>query len=240
MKMLLLLLLSTTSWSFNQTSVKPISNPMVVVKKAVKNGYGIPYKERAIKTELVSLKRKNPKAFEEKLQNGLANPDFFQSYLLEVRDGLSKIEQAKILAKATLVEAVLAKWPELKKSILNQNAETKWESFSYDLKRNINKNIVYKPDNKKMDFTFETGDWGRVVVAQNLRSAKWSLDIGSYLDGNRLEPGAENIKTDDEGPTFEPSRDEPSAPVAAPILAEGERETVVPQLKKVLPKRPEF
>lgn len=238
MKTLLLLLISTTSWGFNQTSVRSIQNPTAVVKKAIKSGYGIPYQERAIKTELVSLKRKSPKVFQEKLQNGIANPDFYQSYLLEIRDGLSKVERAKIIAKATLTEAIFAKWPELQKSILNQNADTKWLAFSYNLKRNINKNLVYKPDNKKMDFTFETGEWGRVIVAKNLRSAKWSLDVGSYLDGNRLEPGAENIKTDDEGPTFEPAEDEPAAPVAAPILAEGERKTIVPQLKKSMSKNP--
>jgi hypothetical protein len=145
-----------------------------------------------------------------------------------------------VIAKSALAEAIQQNWAKYQPSSLNKNGDFTWKEFSYDFKRDLNRNTYYIPGKKKgsSDFVFETSDWGRIVVAKNLKTAKWAVNVASLQDDNRVEPGSEKIKVQDSGDSFspeeKPENELPQAPVPAPHLAERSKKVVAPQLRKSL------
>lgn len=233
------LALSTQAFAYSKSGQRKILNPDKALEQAQKDGLGLSKNEQVVKLELEILKRQKNEEFKSRIDNNLANPDFYQSYLYEVRDGRDKIEKAKVLAKATLAEAVRSNWSDLRPSILNRHYEEEFEKFAVEMKKSLNERTVYLPSkSKKGDMTFQTADWGRVTIASNMKTARWDLDVSSFLDNNPLEPGVEKIRVqdDDSGPAFEPEERE-EEPVSAPALAGQDRKKVVPQLRKSRPGR---
>lgn len=247
MKSLILLLcmvFASNSFAFVRTGVDKINSPKTLENKAKAENLGISREERTLKNEIVATKKKDAKKFEALTQDPLANPAYYQSFLLEVRDGLSQVEKAKVLAKFTILNQIRQNKDFMFKSIINKHAATTWDEAEYYIKRDINDSTVYVPTKSSTEYQFESGDWGRVRIAKDLKTAKWHLDVASRFDGNKLEPTAKDIIIDSEGGSggggsgFEQEHMLPSQPIAAPILGQIDKKSTLekaslkPKLKK--------
>lgn len=182
-------------------------NSSSTIKKAVKMGLSIPSQERQIKKELISLKKRDKQAFKEKLDNKLANPEYYQSYLLEIEVGLEKVEKAKQIAKYVLYEKFESNWKDLKLTAVNTIAEPDFKKYKAQLIKSLQNLVYVKKDN---GYKFEVKDWGYVTVSNNLEGVTWRIEFSSKNDNNRLEEGAENIKIDSSGKSNDSSSDEES------------------------------
>lgn len=225
-------LLAIPAHALQQQGVRQTS-PTKTLKLAQKEGLGISKSEINTKKQLTKLKKKNKKSFNALKDDKLSNPDYYNSYINELEGKTSQIEKAKVIARYTLLEAARSNKERLMQSTFNEHAFEDWKAVEFHVKRDLNKNTLYVPgrDKNSKNYTFETSGWGRVTVASNLRSAKWMMDVSSALDDNKLEPGADKIRIQDESyPGFdEQDFEQPEVPV--PALATGDRRSIVPQIK---------
>jgi hypothetical protein len=225
--------------AFTKNGEHRFTSQAEALKEAQKLGLGISNRERLVKNQIEKQNKRNPSWLSDRIKDSFGDPEFYRSYLAEVRDGRAQVETAKVIARLSLYKALKSNWEYVQTSILNRNGDETFEKYANNLKRDLEK-LEYIPTKKTPHgYAFETVEWGRVIVARNEPSAKWSMDIASYLDGNVLEPGAEKIKIDkDSRPSFEPQEDEREndRPVVAPALAGSERKQIVPQLRKGLNK----
>lgn len=223
----LLGVVSTEALAFTKNGESRFSSRGRALAEAEKLGLGISRSEQRIKAEIERRAKVNRSWLDERISNSLADSGTFQSYLLEVRDGRARIEEAKVLARLALYRAVQSEWPILKTTVMNRDATEEFETFSLRLKRDLER-LQYLPTRKPTQgFVFESSAYGRVLVVGS--SAKWALDVQSYLDGNQLEPGVEDIKIDKE-------LGEPQEPIQGPAFAAPGRQQVVPQLRQTLPR----
>lgn len=183
-------------------------NSVQTIKKANKLGLVITGEERRIKAELLNLKKKDKQAFKDKMADKLANPDFYQGYLMEVEEGLSKVENAKTIAKYVLYEKFEKNWNDLKLTAVNTIAEKDFKKYKNRLIKDLQTIVYVKND---QGYKFEVGQWAYVTVSNNLSGVTWRIEFASKNDNNELEPGAEDIKIDPSGgSSSEPSSDEGS------------------------------
>lgn len=166
-------------------------NPDNIIKKATKQGLVIPSKEKIVKRDLTTLKKKKPKEFEAKVKNGIENPAFYQGYLLEVQDGLDKVQKAKNIAKFVLYEKVENNWDVLKLTVLNSVSESRFARFKSVLISQL-QDIIYI--GQRQGYRFEVGQWGYATVSNNLSAVTWQIEFATKGDNNPLEEGAENIQ----------------------------------------------
>jgi len=179
-----------------------IVNPRITLRLADKEGLSIGKHERRIKNELVALKKKHPKQFEEKLAQGLENTDSYQSYLLEIKDGLKQLEEAKKIAKFVVYQKVEKNWDEIKLTALNVHADKTFKKFRYSLLKMLNEklvNIKPKKSDGKEGYHFEVSQWAYLTVDPSLKNIAWKIQFEHAYDNNQLEKGAEDIKIDSSG-----------------------------------------
>lgn len=183
-------LAAPNAFAYKSNGVQRV-NPFSAVKRADKEGFAVPAEERAIKKELLKLKRTNPKEFEKKLSQGLENPANYQSYLLEIKMGLQKTENAKKIAKLQLYKEIEEDWDIIKTTALNTRVDKTFATFKPKLKTDLNQlNYIKFEDG----YVFQVGLWGSVTVSKNLKNILWKIDFSSKYDENVPEEGAENIK----------------------------------------------
>lgn len=166
-------------------------NPYSAMKRADKEGLTIPLEERTIKKDLLKLKKDRPKEFEKKLSQGLENPSQYQGYLLEIRDGLQKLENAKKIAKYQIYSKIESDWDIIKTSALNTRDDKSFPAFKIKLKHDLSEMYYVKYQDGYM---FQAGQWAYVTVSKNLRNITWRIEFNSKYDNNKLEEGAEDIK----------------------------------------------
>lgn len=185
-------------------------NPTSVMKQADKEGLVISSHERTVKKDLLKLKRTNPKEFERKLGQGLENSSQFQGYLLEVQEGLQKVENAKKIAKIHLFKKIQSDWNIIKTSALNTRVDKSFASYKSKLKADLDGLYYIKFDE---GYVFQVGQWGYVTVSKSLKNINWRVEFNSKYDKNQLEEGAENIQIqEDSGPSMDESPEMESAP----------------------------
>lgn len=223
----------STAYGYVRVGSEKYLSPNNTIEKAQNEGFGITYKEIQVKKDIHTLKNKNKKIYNEVIQDKDANSEHYQSYLLELKEGLPKVEKAKILAKYTLFKALKKYESDLQNSILNRHATEDTKAFEYYVKRDLNEKTYFNPrlrkSENKNDYTFETSDWGRVTISANLKKAEWQIDVASHLDNNKLDPRAKDIIIDKESGELE-FEVQPEEPIMAPPLAGGEKKS------KVIPK----
>ncbi len=226
--MTLLTVASNAALAFVRVGNSKISAPQKTIKEAQKNNFGISNEERRIKNEILSLKKGDQKAYEKLVQDSLGHPPEYKSYLLEIRDGLTQIEKAKMIAKNTLFNQIRLNKDFVFQSIVNRHAAPTWAAAEYYIKRDINDSLIYV-SKKENDFQFETADWGRVTVAANLKTANWHMDIASRFDLNKPDPSAKDIKVDTDGSSAPLDMDEslpPQEEVPVPNLTQVNKKSI--------------
>ena len=174
------------------------------VSRAQKNLFRLTSEERKVKAEIENLRKTNRLKFEQTLGNSLENSARYQSYLFEIRDGRSKVENAKIIAKHHMYQAIQNNWEDLKRTVMNSNGAPSWKAFEPDLRSKIDE-VIYTPmkrSNKgEEQFGFSFRDWGQVVVTRPRKGAptlKWVLTVNSNRDGIETPPGLDQIQVADE------------------------------------------
>jgi hypothetical protein len=177
--------------AYRSEGVERVKNPTTLMKQADKEGLVISDQERAVKKDLLKLKRTNPKEFEKKLGQGLENPTLYQGYLLEVKEGLQKVEQAKKISKIYLYKKIQSDWDIIKTSALNTRVDTTFKSYRAKLKSDLEGLYYIKYDE---GYVFQVGQWGYVTVSKSLKNIKWRVEFNSKYDKNQLEEGAEDIQ----------------------------------------------
>jgi hypothetical protein len=193
---LLVLLSSLSANAYIQSGELKKPSLDAELKKASKLHLLIPYDESAVKNGLASMKKRNVKKFSQELSEPVINPENWQSYLYEVRDGRPNIDRLKLLATYELYKAVEKNWADLRSTILNDVAAPNWKNFEPYL-RHILSNVEYVPNPKaKGLYAFRVGSWGIVNIREKNKKivrVGWNIDVGSNYDDNKLEPGAEGI-----------------------------------------------
>jgi hypothetical protein len=170
-------------------------NPYSAMKRADKEGFETPPEERSLKKELLRLKKTDPKEFKKKLSQGIENSSQFQGYLLEVKEGLQKTEDAKKIAKLQLFNKIQEDWDIIKTTPLNVRVDKDFASFKSKLKNDLNDMYYVKYDN---GYVFQVAQWGYVTVSKNLKNIIWKIEFNTKYDNNKLEEGAEKIKIQEE------------------------------------------
>ena len=158
--------------------------------------------ELRIKKELLHLKKTDKKKFDALTEGSLENPVDYQSYVYEVRDGVAAIETAKLVAQKQMYQAVKDNWGEVRRTVLNDVGAPNWRKFEPRLKEKLREDLTYVPSKKLgiKEMTFVAGDWGTITISKDKKgyTSSWGLDIASQRDSNKLQPGAENIKTEEQ------------------------------------------
>ncbi len=182
--------------AYSNSGVERIS-PTIILRLAEKEGFTISLHERAVKNQLLRLKKKNIKDFKEKLGQGIENPESYQGYLLEIQDGLTKIEKAKKIARFELFKKVEKNWNDLKLTVLNPNVAKNFKEFQLMFKKDLNSKLVYtgtQEVEKTLGYHFEIGQWATVTVSPALKTVYWKIEFNNLHDNNKLEKGAEDIQ----------------------------------------------
>lgn len=220
-----------TGLAFSKNGEVKFSSQSAALQEASTLGLGISNKEARLKNEIARKSSKDPKWLKGRIDDSLGDTEVYRSYLMEVRDGREQIEKAKVLARLSLYRAVKANWSYIQTSILNRDVVEDFSRFAASMRREFS-DIKYVPTRNPSDgFAFEAEGWGRVLIAKNSPRARWSMDVSSALDDNRLEPGADKIKLDRQDQEFE---QEPQEPLDAPVLAKPDSRQIVPQIRKSL------
>jgi hypothetical protein len=180
-------------------------NPYSAMKRADKEGFETPSDERVIKNDLVRLKKSNPKEFDKKLSQGIENSSQYQGYLMEIKEGLQKVENAKKIAKYHLYTKVESDWNIIKTTALNTRVDKTFSSFKSKLKGDLNEMYYIKFDN---GYVFQVAQWGFVTISKNLKNIIWKIEFSSKYDNNKLEEGAEKIKIQEDTQPSGPAGDE--------------------------------
>lgn len=178
------------AYAYKSQGVQRI-NPNSVIKKADKLGLIIPLQERLIKKTLLKLKRADPKEFEKRLSQGIENSSQYQGYLLEIKEGLQKTEEAQKIAKYMLYTKVETDWDIIKTSALNTRVDKTFKTFENKLKDDLIDMYYVKFDD---GYVFQAKQWGYVTVSKNLKNVIWRVEFNSKYDNNKLEDGAEDIQ----------------------------------------------
>jgi hypothetical protein len=181
-------------------------NPYSAMKRADREGLTIPPEERVIKKDLMRLKKSNPKEFKKKLSQGIENSSQYQGYLLEVKEGLQKVEDAKKIAKFQLFTKIESDWDIIKTTPLNVRVDKDFAAFKSKLKNDLADMYYVKYED---GYVFQVAQWGYVTVSKNLKNIIWKVEFNTKYDNNRLEEGAENIKILEENA---PSGEAPAQP----------------------------
>lgn len=197
------------AFAYRSEGVERIKNPKTLMKQADKEGLTIPAQERAVKKDLLKLKRTNSKEFDKKLGQGLENPTLYQGYLLEVKEGLQKVEDAKKIAKIYLYKKIQGDWDIIKTSALNTRADTSFKNYRRKLKSDLEGLYYIKFDE---GYVFQVGQWGYITVSKSLRNINWRVEFNSKYDKNQLEEGAEDIQILEESSPSESSGGDFSEP----------------------------
>ncbi len=155
------------------------------------------------KIEKDEIERYSPSKFLKEINRVEDNPAHYQSYLYEVRDGRQEVEKAKLIAANLLYSAVESNWKLIGTTDFNDKALPKGAKLSSLLNRKLEQlyyipEKVRKPKSNTRTYVFEVGDWGQVVITQDVRTkkyqaGKWSIDLTTVMDENRIQPEAENI-----------------------------------------------
>lgn len=111
--------------------------------------------------------------------------------LVEVHSSIRDIPKAKVIAKHQLFRAVQKNWDRIKDSSLNEFAVDSFTKFTPYLVRELNR-IEYTNVGGDKGYLFML-PWGDIRVDSKLKKVSYIIRIGSHLDGNRLEAGAEKI-----------------------------------------------
>lgn len=114
-----------------------------------------------------------------------------ESLLLEVKNEQAGLDDAKVIARHQLYKAVEKHWNRIKDSSLNENASESFAKFSNYLKRDLDK-LEYIDSKDPKGYMFAL-PWADIRVDKKLKKVSYVIRIGSHLDGNRLEEGAEKI-----------------------------------------------
>lgn len=196
------------AYAYKSQGVQRI-NPNSVMKKADKLGLIIPLQERLIKKTLLKLKRTDPKEFDKKLSQGIENSSQYQGYLLAIKEGLQKVEDAKKIAKYMIYTKVQSDWNIIKTSALNTRVDKTFKRFENKLRTDLGDIYYVKFDD---GYVFQVKQWGYVTVSKNLKNVIWRVEFNSKYDHNKLEDGAEDIQIEESGsaPTdsAEPAEDQ--------------------------------
>jgi hypothetical protein len=187
---------SNSAHGYTAKGTSKISSVNIEVVKAKKLGLSESKSAAKTKKEFGELKKKSPLKFDELMADNLGNPSEIQGYLYEVRDGIDKVEQAKILAKSKLFEAVKERWSDVKNTTLNEDTAEKFEDFSSPLKIELEK-IEYRSQTRSNTFVFVVSDWATALVSSDLRSVDWVLRINGMYDANKLQAGMEAVTVPD-------------------------------------------
>jgi hypothetical protein len=179
-----------SAYAYKSQGVQRI-DPTSTMKKADKLGLTIPLQERLIKKNLLKLKRTNPKQFEKKLSQGIENPSEYQGYLMAIKEGLQKVENAKKIAKYMLYTKVKTDWDIIKTSALNTRVDKTFKTFEKKLRSDLEDMYYIKFDE---GYVFQVKQWGYVTISKNLKNVMWKIEFNSKYDNNKLEEGAEDIK----------------------------------------------
>ena len=164
---------------------------------------------------MLKTKRTNPKEFDKKLAQGLENSSQYQGYLLEIKEGLQKVENAKKIAKIQLFNKIKGDWDLIKTSALNTRVDKTFNGYKAKLKSDLNELYYVKFDD---GYVFQAGQWGYVTVSKSLKNVNWRVEFNSKYDKNQLEEGAEDIQIQEDGGSgmgggSEPEmQEEPAAP----------------------------
>ena len=229
-----------------------VGDPRKAVRDAVKsndesnvNDLGPSRLELVTKNNLIEMKVKDPKKFEEVRHGRLENSPLYQSWVDEVNEALSerppsktvvlrknesyfqrffegtKIDVAKKIAKKQLFLGLQRSWPWLKETIFNEFGSTEWRhskplkpsaeaAISVDIPsgaeftvNKLNEMFHFSPKestskNFEFDFDFAGRNFAE-IDRMTLKKGRVGLDVNSEHDVNRLEPGAEKIKSEDDG-----------------------------------------
>ncbi len=114
-----------------------------------------------------------------------------EALLLEVKNERAGLEDAKVIARHQLYRAVEKHWNRIKDSSLNETAVDSFAKFAPYLKRDLDK-IEYIDARDPKGYKFAL-PWADVRVDKKLKKVSYVIRIGSHLDFNRLEEGAEKI-----------------------------------------------
>jgi len=194
------------AFAYRSEGVERIKSSAALLKQATKEGLEIPAQERVIKKDLLKLKRTNPKEFEKKLGQGLENPTLYQGYLMEVKEGLQKVEQAKKIAKIQLYKKIQYDWEVIKTSALNTRVDSTFKGYRAKLKSDLEGLYYVKYDE---GYVFQVGQWGYVTVSKSLRNINWRVEFNSKYDKNKLEDGAEDIQIQEDSSPVDQEAIEP-------------------------------
>lgn len=161
--------------------------------------------------------------FFSQLNDSLSHDAGYQSYLYEIRDG-KNAEQGKLIAANILYTAALDKWDSLEKSAFNDLAVQKKDRIPFILSKI--KNLYYIPSDKhapgEKRYFYSAQNWGSVLLTYNEKqktwsSAKWTIDVNSQWDQNKLAPEAQNLEViDDSAQTTRSSPDLKPKPRPSP------------------------
>ncbi|MCB0394597.1 MAG: hypothetical protein KDD25_08555 [Bdellovibrionales bacterium] len=188
---------TTVSWGYADRGTEKTQNVGKELSKASKNGLVSSRTENRTKREFEATKKKAPLKFDEMIADRLSNTDEYQGWLLEVRDGKSKVEKAKSIAKQKLFEVVEKRWSDLKNTTLNENTDDDFKTFKSALRYKLN-GMIYRSQTRENRYVFivdesGVGTWATAFVSPDLKTVEWSIEVNGMYDGNKLAAGMEKV-----------------------------------------------
>jgi len=178
----LILTLSTAhAYTFKEEN-KPISSKKIL-EDALRMGLNPSADEIEARNEIRSWSDRTKK---QHLESGAPDP-----LLAEVKKQNVNLEKAKVIARQQVYRAVEKNWNKIKNTSLNEYAVDSFDHFAPYLKRELSK-IEYIETNDPKRYLFSLS-WADIKVDHKLKKVSWVIRIGSHLDGNRLQEGAEKI-----------------------------------------------
>jgi hypothetical protein len=189
--------LISTAFAFYKESPEQRISSAQGLKEAKSLRFNISDREKKIKNEIQAMKSLDPKGFKQAVENSIANPPLYHSYLLEIRDGREAVEKAKLIAKKQLYTAVKNNWESIRQTVINDVGARNWKQFEPFLKAKLSE-VIYTPAGSKNEFRFSIENWGYVKLKKqkfDIKTAQWELDVTTVRDENKLEEGADQITT---------------------------------------------
>ena len=178
-----LILIGTLAQAYTfKVENKPISS-REALKEGVSLGLTAPASEVESKRELRTWTDRTVK---KEMSTGAPEP-----LLLEVKHEQKGLDDAKVIARQQIYRAIEKHWDRIKDSSLNETAVDSFAKFSLYLKRDLDK-IVYIDSKDPKSYNFSL-PWADIHVDKKLKKVSYVIRIGSHLDGNHLEDGAEKI-----------------------------------------------
>ncbi len=204
---LFILFFTSPAFAYLKVGVLNIQTPKQLITKAEKEGFEFPKTEINQKKEIEVKRSKDPADFKEQVLEGeLSNSPDYQSFIYEIYVGKSAVEKAKLLAKYQMYKVIKEQWSQIKNTTLNENDEESFSNFDLLLKKRLDAAsfapIKKGKEIKTDDFRFRFEEWGFAIVSKDLKKVTWKLSLGSIHDGNKLQPGAEDIRIEGRGSKF--------------------------------------